>query len=212
MSTEINSKPKTPLAEAESQYLEELEERRNECCCGLHVQTGSLIIGIIGVVGSLVVISVAAYFLWFVQLALAVLILLLYVGVIVAAQCKKPRMFIPFLIVNFMLVMFYGFFYIVSLFFLLLDLFSTLSQDDYYQYVPVDQMHGTRIDYSAVRWFTFIQMIGILVSLVIQMYFETIVYRAYRRMVEEMTGIPSSRTFHTLKQSSYKRGPPEFAV
>ncbi|KAI6212659.1 hypothetical protein M3Y94_00052200 [Aphelenchoides besseyi] len=201
MSTEINSKPKTPLAEAESQYLEELEERRNECCCGLHVQTGSLIIGIIGVIGSLVVIAVAAYFLWFVQLALAVLILLLYVGVIVAAQCKKPRLFIPFLIVNFMLVMFYGFFYIVSLFFLLLDLFSTLSQDDYYQYVPADQMHGT-----TVRWFTFIQMIGILVSLVFGMWFETIIYRAFRSMTEKLSGVPSSRTFHTLNYP-YKRTP-----
>jgi hypothetical protein len=35
------NKTKIQLAEASSQYLEELEERRNECCCGIHVQVGS---------------------------------------------------------------------------------------------------------------------------------------------------------------------------
>ncbi|KAI6225433.1 hypothetical protein M3Y99_00748100 [Aphelenchoides fujianensis] len=206
MSLEQTEKAKTPLAEASSQYLEELEERRNECCCGLHVQTGSLIIGIIGVLGALAVIGVSAYFLWFVQLGLAFLILLLYVGVIVAAHFKQPRLYIPFLVVNFILVMFYGFFYIVSLFLLLLDLLSSLGEE-YDRYPTPEQMHQT-----TVRWFTFIQMLGILISLVVGMWFETIVYRAFRRMNEEKTGIPSSRTFHTLKQSSYHKRAPEFAV
>jgi hypothetical protein len=50
-------------------------------------------------------------------------------------------------------------------------------------------------------------MVGILVSLVVGMWFETVVYREYRIMKEEMSGIPSSTTFHTLKQAQYKRTP-----
>jgi hypothetical protein len=50
-------------------------------------------------------------------------------------------------------------------------------------------------------------MIGILVSLIVGMWFETVVYRAFRRMQDEITGIPSSTTFHTLKQAQYKRAP-----
>lgn len=41
---------------------------------------------------------------------------------------------------------------------------------------------------SAIRWATVAQMVGILVSLVIGMWFETIVYRAFRLMRDEITG------------------------
>ncbi|KAI6170805.1 hypothetical protein M3Y97_01113700 [Aphelenchoides bicaudatus] len=194
-----SDKTKIQLAEATSQYLEELEERRNECCCGLHVQTGSLVIGVIGVICSLLVIGVSGYFLWFVQLGLAALILILYVLVIAAVRFQKPQLFVPFLIVNFMLVMFYGFYYIVSVFFLVVDLISTISTDYHYG------MHARRHDASTVRWITFAQMVGILVSLVVGMWFETIVYRAFRLMRDEITGIPSSTTFHTLKQAQYNQ-------
>lgn len=69
----MSSEKKMQLAEASNQYLEELEERRNKCCCGLHVQTGSLVIGIIGVICSLVVIAVSAVFLWFIQMVILTL-------------------------------------------------------------------------------------------------------------------------------------------
>jgi len=196
-----SDKTKIQLAEASSQYLEELEERRNECCCGLHVQTGSFVIGIIGVIGSLIVIGISAFFFWFVHMGLAIMILVLYILVIAAVHFQKPQLFVPFLIVNFMLVMFYGFFYIVSLFFLIVDLISTINED--YSY----GMQGRRLDATALRWITFAQMVGILVSLVIGMWFETIVYRAFRIMKDEITGIPSSTTFHTLKSAQYKRAP-----
>lgn len=62
-------------------------------------------------------------------------------------------------------------------------------------------------DASALRWNTVAQMVGILASLVVGMWFETIVYRAFRLMKEEMSGIPTSTTFHTLKQAQYKRTP-----
>jgi hypothetical protein len=59
-----------------------------------------LIIGIIGVLCSLVVIGVSAYFMWWVQLGLAAMILILYALVIAAVQFQTPRLFVPFLIVN----------------------------------------------------------------------------------------------------------------
>jgi hypothetical protein len=113
-----------------------------------------------------------------------------------------------------MLVMFYGFYYIVSVFFLVIDLISTISND--YQYgmhgrsklLPAITHNFNRFpgsDAATMRWLTFAQMVGILVSLVVGMWFETIVYRAFRLMRDQITGIPSSTTFHTLKQAQYNQ-------
>lgn len=90
--------------------------------------------------------------------------------------------------------MFYGFFYIISVFFLIVNLISTISSD--YQY----EMHGRRMNSStsAIRWATVAQMVGILVSLVIGMWFETIVYRAFRLMRDEITGKIHKRWFKSI--------------
>jgi len=191
------------------QDLNEFGYQRNQCCCGLHVRTGALVIGIVGVLSSLIVLVLSAVYLWYIQLGLSALILVLYALVIVACEFKKPPLFVPFLVLNFAFVMFYGFYYIVSLFFLLIDLVSSLSVD----YTTPEGMHGRRVDNSEMRWLTFAQMIGVLVSLVIGMWFETVVYRAYRSLKDECySGPPLQQASNLLKPATFHRNVAPSAV
>ncbi|CAD5223460.1 unnamed protein product [Bursaphelenchus okinawaensis] len=175
---------------------------RPTCCCGFHVQTGALIIGVLGMLSCIVAIGFSAFYGMYYQLGFAIGGLLMYLLIILAINFKQPQLFVPFLITNFVGVMLYGIIYIVSVFYLFVELISSLSNE----YTTRDAIQG-----RMVRWITFFQMVAILLCLVIGMWFETVVYRAYRFMKDEMVDMPTTQNMistHFLKPATFKKSPP----
>uniref|UniRef100_A0A1I7RXP6 DUF996 domain-containing protein n=1 Tax=Bursaphelenchus xylophilus TaxID=6326 RepID=A0A1I7RXP6_BURXY len=168
-----------------------------------HFQTGALIIGVVGMLSGIAAIAFTAFYGMYIQMAAAIIGFILYFLLVLGINFKLPHLFLPFLVINFVGVILYGCFYIGSVLYLLIELISSLSND----YTSREAMHGRMI-----RWLTFFQMVVILLCLVVGMWFETVVYRAFRFLKEDMLDLPIAQSnvisTHFLQPATFKKSPP----
>ncbi|KAH7729948.1 hypothetical protein AAVH_02429 [Aphelenchoides avenae] len=187
-------------------------------CCGMHVRKGAQVIGIVGVIiGVLILLGAVLYNHTWGSYLDGIVTIFIYAALIIASQKGEHRWYLPFLILN-------GIWIILKVLYFLFLVFMMITMPPSWQryvydgprhdyrttdgrIVTTDGRNFTATDARVVRRDvdaeeeariqTGFMLAVLLIGLLLNMWFQHVVYRAYKNLKEDNDVAPHSRYIHT---------------